>query len=102
MVKVKSKLKASVKEVPFKQLISLFKLYLQHWVNMDKKMHEVTKKIERAEKDIAKKLPKVATKVLKSAVKKNEKLVKIDKNVRDPIVNKYKKVEKVVKSKGKN
>jgi len=61
---------------------------------MDKKMHQVTKRMETAEKDIKKGKPKLAAKVLKKAEKKNEKLVKIDKNVRDPMIEKYKKIKK--------
>lgn len=64
---------------------------------MDKKMHKVTESIKVAEKDIKKGQPKAAVKVLKGAEKKNEKLVKIDKNVRDPIIEKAKKLGKTVK-----
>jgi hypothetical protein len=45
---------------------------------MDKKMHQVTKKMEKA------------VKVIKGAEAKNEKLVKQDKNVRDPQIKQYK------------
>jgi anaerobic ribonucleoside-triphosphate reductase len=61
---------------------------------MDKKMHKITKKIESAEKAMEHKNPKKAEKILKGAAKANEKLVKIDKNVRDPQVEKYKKMKK--------
>lgn len=61
---------------------------------MDKKMHQVTKKIKKAEKDIRKGKEKEAVKVLKKAEKKNEKLVKIDKNIRDPLIKKCKKERK--------
>ncbi len=61
---------------------------------MDKKMHKVTLKMKKAEKEVKKAKPKAAVKVLKSAEKKNEKLVKIDKNVRDPIIKKFKKAKK--------
>ena len=64
---------------------------------MDKKMHKVTLKMKEAEKDIKKGKPKLAAKVLKNAEKKNEKLVKIDKNVRDPIIDKFKKMKKDMK-----
>ena len=60
---------------------------------MDKKMHKVTDRMKVAEKDIKKGKDKAAIKTLKSAEKKNEKLVKIDKNVRDPIIDKCKKVK---------
>lgn len=57
-------------------------------------MHQVTKKMEIAEKDVKKGKPKMAVKVLKKAEKKNEKLVKIDKDVRDPMIKKCKKMMK--------
>jgi hypothetical protein len=59
---------------------------------MDKKMHQVTKRMKTAEHDIRKGKKGMAVKVLKKAEKKNEKLVKIDKNVRDPLIKKAKKV----------
>ena len=62
---------------------------------MDKKMHKVTEQMEKAKKDIQKHMPSKAVNVLKSAEKKNEKLVKIDKNVRDPLIEKEKKMEKL-------
>jgi len=58
---------------------------------MDRKMHKVTEKMKVAEKDIKKGKPKAAVKVLKGAEKKNEKLVKIDRDVRDPLIDKCKK-----------
>ena len=61
---------------------------------MDKKMHQVTKRMKTAEKDLKKGKPKQAVRVLKKAEKKNERLVKIDKNVRDPLIDKAKKVAK--------
>lgn len=61
---------------------------------MDKKMHQVTKRMKTAESDIKKGKAKEAVKVLKKAEKKNEKLVKIDKNVRDPQIEAYKKMKK--------
>lgn len=54
-------------------------------------MHQVSKRMETAQKDIKKGKGKEAIKVLKKAEKKNEKLVKIDRTVRDPIIKKYKK-----------
>ncbi len=62
-------------------------------VSMDKKMHKVTEAMKKAEVDVKKNKPKAAIKVLKKAEKKNEKLVKIDKNVRDPLIDKAKKVK---------
>lgn len=73
-------------------LIELFYNYLEG--TMDKKMHKVTEKIKIAEKDIKKGAPKAAAKVLKGAEKKNEKLVKIDREVRDPLIEKAKKIVK--------
>ena len=58
---------------------------------MDKKMHQVTKKMQIAKDDIRKGKVKQAQKVLHKAEEKNEKLVKIDKNVRDPMIKKCKK-----------
>ncbi len=63
---------------------------------MDKKMHQVTKRMKTAEKDIKKGKPKAASKVLKKAERKNEKLVKIDREVRDPIMKKFKKIKREV------
>jgi len=54
-------------------------------------MHQVTKRMETAVRDIKKGKPKMAAKVLKKAEKKNEKLVKIDRDVRDPMIAKCKK-----------
>lgn len=58
---------------------------------MDKKMHQVTKRMETADKDLQKGNKSGALKVLKKAEKKNEKLVKIDRDVRDPMIEKCKK-----------
>lgn len=63
-----------------------------HGLPVDKKMHQVTKRMETAQKDIKKGEPKAAEKVLKKAEKKNEKLVKIDREVRDPMIKKCKKM----------
>lgn len=74
----------------------------QYQESMDKKMHKVTTSMKVAEKDIKKGKPELAVKTLKGAEKKNEKLVKIDKNVRDPIIDKTKKLcKEVSKTKGK-
>ena len=56
---------------------------------MDKKIHKITKKIEKAEKDIKGGKSKAALQVLKGAEKKNEKLVKLDKK-RDKVIDKAK------------
>ena len=61
---------------------------------MDKKIHKITKSMEKAEKDIKKGKPKAAAKVLKGAEKKNEKLKVEDRDVRDPIIDKFKKAKK--------
>lgn len=58
---------------------------------MDKKMHKVTGQMKTAEKDIAKGKPAAAKKALKGAEKANEKLVKIDRDVRDPLIEKCEK-----------
>lgn len=61
---------------------------------MDKKMHQVSKRMKTAERDIEKGNKKGAVKVLKKAVKKNEKLVAIDRDVRDPMIKECKKMKK--------
>lgn len=61
---------------------------------MDKKMHQVTKRMDTAERDIKKGKTKEAVKVLNKAEKKNEKLVKLDRTVRDPEIKAYKKMKK--------
>lgn len=66
---------------------------------MDRKMHKVTEKMRVAEKDIKKGKLKAAKRTLKSAEKKNEKLVKIDRDVRDPLIDKCKKTMKKKKAK---
>lgn len=58
---------------------------------MDKKMHQVTKRLQTAERDIKAGKPKAALGVLKKAERKNEKLVKIDRDVRDPMIDRAKK-----------
>lgn len=67
-------------------------LYQQQRISpMDKKMHKVTESMKSAVKNIDKGKPKEAAKVLKGAEKKNEKLVKIDRDVRDPLIEKCEK-----------
>ena len=61
---------------------------------MDKKIHKVTLKMKKAEKDIEKGKPAQAVKVLKGAEKKNEKLKAEDRDVRDPMIDKFKKAKK--------
>jgi hypothetical protein len=56
---------------------------------MDKKIHKITEKMQKAGKDIKKGDAKGASKILKGAEKKNEKLVKEDKK-RDKIIDKAK------------
>ncbi len=60
-------------------------------------MHQVTKSMKTAEKDVKVGKKKEAVKVLKNAERKNEKLVKIDREVRDSLVDKYNKVKKIVR-----
>lgn len=61
---------------------------------MDRKMHKITRKIETAEGNIRKGKSKAAERVLKAAATANEKLVKIDKNIRDPEIEAYKKMKR--------
>jgi len=61
---------------------------------MDKKMHKVTEKMKDVERDIKQKQMAPAIKKLHNAEKSNEKLVKIDKEVRDPLVEKAKHMKK--------
>jgi hypothetical protein len=68
-------------------------------VKMDKKMHKITKRMETAEKDIKANKKGAAVKALKGAEKGNEKLVKIDRDVRDPLIEKCKKSMKKGKRK---
>ncbi len=67
-------------------------LYLES--KLDKKMHKVTEKMQTAEGAIKSGKKKAAIKELKGAEKSNEKLVKIDKDVRDPLIEKAKKMMK--------
>jgi hypothetical protein len=48
--------------------------------------------METAAKDIREKRPAAAAKVLRKAEKRNEKLVRIDREERDPLIKKCKKV----------
>lgn len=61
---------------------------------MDRKMDKVTKAMKTAERDIKKGKPSEAIKSLKGAEKKNIKLTKIDRDVRDPEIEAYKKMKK--------
>lgn len=65
---------------------------------MDKKIHKITGLMEAAGRDISKGKPKAAGAVLKKAEKANEKLKVIDRDERDPAIDKYKKVKKIVTS----
>lgn len=69
--------------------------------HMDKKMAKVTKEMKTAEKDVKKGKKTAAVKTLKKAEKKNVKLTKIDRDVRDPMLKKCKKVMKKAAAKGK-
>lgn len=57
-------------------------------------MAKVTKQMKTAARDIKKDKPKEAMKALKGAEKKNVKLTKIDREVRDPEIDAYKKMKK--------
>ena len=57
---------------------------------MDKKMAKVTKSMKMAERDIKKGRPRAAITALKGAEKKNVKLTKIDREERDPLIDKCK------------
>jgi hypothetical protein len=61
---------------------------------LDKKIHKITEKMKSAEKDMKGGKPKAASKVLKGAEKKNEKLKVEDRDVRDPMISKFKKAKK--------
>lgn len=61
---------------------------------MDKKIHKVTLKMKKAEKDIKQGKQKAAIRVLKGAEKKNEKLKREDRDLRDPMIDKFKKAKK--------
>lgn len=62
--------------------------------SMDKKMAKVTKQLKTAERDVKGGKPKAAIKALKGAEKKNVKLTAVDRNERDPLIKKAKKVMK--------
>ncbi len=81
-----------------------YKMYMQEkkqWnkarEEVDKKMAKVTKKIKQAEKDIENRKDKKAVEELKSAEKQNKKLTVIDKNVRDPKIQRLNKIDKLLK-----
>jgi hypothetical protein len=61
---------------------------------MDKKMAKVTRQMKTAGRDIKKGKPKAALKALKGAEKKNVRLTKIDREERDPFIDKCKKTMK--------
>jgi hypothetical protein len=72
---------------------------------MDKKIHKVTLMMKKAEKDVKqgsneKHMKKAklnqAVKLLKGAKKKNEKLKVEDRDVRDPMIDKFKKAKKAI------
>lgn len=77
-----------------KNNLKLAKSFKNMAAHMDKKMHRVTEKMKKVEKDLKQHKSKEAIKTLKGAEKKNEKLVKEDKNVRDPMIDKFKKAKK--------
>jgi uncharacterized protein YfeS len=58
---------------------------------MDRKMAKVTRQMKTAGRDIKKGDKEGALKALKGAEKKNVKLTKIDREVRDPMIEKCKK-----------
>lgn len=61
---------------------------------MDRKMAKVTRQMKTAGRDIKAGKKSEALKTLKSAEKKNVKLTKIDREVRDPEIESYKKMKK--------
>ena len=61
---------------------------------MDKKMAKVTKQMKTAGRDIKAGNKSEALKTLKGAEKKNVKLTKIDREIRDPLIKKEKKMAK--------
>jgi hypothetical protein len=87
---------------PAKDLPKAFKLVvwelMKAWTKinkleetMDKKMAKVTKAMKTAERDVKEHKPEAAVKALKGAEKKNVKLTKIDREKRDPFIDKCKK-----------
>lgn len=58
---------------------------------MDKKMKVVTEEMKMAEKSLKKGKKKKALKTLHKAERENERLTKIDKEVRDPFIEKCEK-----------
>ena len=75
------------------QLLKVSEALVKTRLEMDKKIHKITEAMKKAEADVKKGKSKAAVHVLKSAEKKNEKLVKEDKNVRDPLIDKAKKLK---------
>ena len=61
---------------------------------MDRKMKNVTRYIKTAGRDIKSGKKSAALKALKGAEKKNVKLTKIDREIRDPLIKKAKKMER--------
>ena len=61
---------------------------------MDKKMAKVTRQMKIAGRDIKAGKKSEALKALKGAEKKNVKLTKIDREVRDPLIKREKKMER--------
>ncbi len=61
---------------------------------MDKKMAKVTSAMKTAGRDIKSGKKSAALKALKGAEKKNVKLTKIDREIRDPLIAKEKKMAK--------
>lgn len=61
---------------------------------MDRKMAKVTRQMKTAGRDIKAGKKSEALKALKSAEKKNVKLTKIDREVRDPEIDAYKKMKR--------
>lgn len=57
-------------------------------------MAKVTKQMKTAGRDMKKGKPQEAMKALKAAEKKNVKLTKMDRDVRDPEIEAYKKMKK--------
>lgn len=79
----------------------LLNLVEKEETEMDKKMAQVTKEMKVAEKDVKKGKKAAAVKTLKKAEKKNVKLTKLDREVRDPMLKKCKKVVKKDAIKGR-
>jgi glutamyl-tRNA reductase len=82
------------------EALELVERKINKWMEeaVDKKMAKVSRKIRTAEKDIREHKSKAATKTLKKAEKENVRLTKIDREERDPFIEKCK---KDMKHKGK-